>query len=105
MKLMGSCRETTACSAHTIRNSSTPDPTNRERLLRKYLDGIHLDVAISSVAERLAGLAPADIEAICKAAVRKAFGRSEPDTSIPRLVLALSGPFSALRSSLNLPVP
>jgi hypothetical protein len=50
------------------------------------LDGIHLDVAINSVAERLAGLAPADIEAICRAAVRNAFGRSEHDASIPRLV-------------------
>lgn len=65
-----------------------PGPANRERLLRKYLDGIQVDVAISAVAERLAGLAPADIEAICKAAVRNAFGRSERDNSIPPLVLA-----------------
>ena len=65
-----------------------PGPANRERLLRKYLDGIQVDVAISAVAERLAGLAPADIEAICKAAVRNAFGRSERDNSIPPLILA-----------------
>jgi len=65
-----------------------PGPANRERLLRKYLDGIQVDVAISAVAERLTGLAPADIEAICKAAVRNAFGRSERDNSIPPLVLA-----------------
>jgi transitional endoplasmic reticulum ATPase len=65
-----------------------PGPANRERLLRKYLDGIQLDIAISAVAERLAGLAPADIEAVCKAAVRNAFGRSERDNSIPPLILA-----------------
>jgi len=65
-----------------------PGPANRERLLRKYLDGIQVDVAISAVAERLTGLAPADIEAICKAAVRNAFGRSERDNSIPPLILA-----------------
>jgi transitional endoplasmic reticulum ATPase len=65
-----------------------PGPANRERLLRKYLDRIQIDVAISAIAERLAGLAPADIEAICKAAVRNALGRSERDNSIPPLVLA-----------------
>ena len=63
-----------------------PGPANRERLLRRYLDGIQLDVAINRVVERLAGLAPADIEAICKAAVRNAFGRSEQDNHIPPLV-------------------
>jgi len=63
-----------------------PGPANRERLLRKYLDGIQLDVAFPAVGERLAGLAPADIEAICKAAVRNAFGRSERDNSIPPLI-------------------
>jgi transitional endoplasmic reticulum ATPase len=63
-----------------------PGPANRERLLRKYLDGIQLDVALAAVGERLAGLAPADIEAICKAAVRNAFGRSEHDNSIPPLI-------------------
>jgi transitional endoplasmic reticulum ATPase len=65
-----------------------PGPANRERLLQKYLDGIQIDIAISAIAERLAGLAPADIEAICKAAIRNAFGRSERDNSIPPLVLA-----------------
>lgn len=63
-----------------------PGPANRERLLRKYLDGIQSDVAINRIVERLAGLAPADIEAICKAAVRNAFGRSERDNYIPPLV-------------------
>jgi transitional endoplasmic reticulum ATPase len=63
-----------------------PGPANRERLLRKYLDGVQFDVAIGQLVERLDGLSPADIEAICKAAVRDAFGRSERDNYIPPLV-------------------
>src|SRR5579871_156619 len=64
----------------------SPGPANRERLLRKYLDGMKLDVAMDRMVERLAGLAPADIEAICKAAVRNAFGRSDRDNYIPPLI-------------------
>ena len=64
-----------------------PGPANRERLLRKYLDGVQFDVAINRLVERLAGLSPADLEAICKTAVRNAFGRSERDNYIPPLVL------------------
>ena len=63
-----------------------PGPANRERLLRKYLDGVQFDVAINRLVERLAGLSPADLEAICKTAVRNAFGRSERDNYIPPLV-------------------
>ncbi len=63
-----------------------PGPANRERLLRKYLDGMKLNVAMDRIVERLAGLAPADIEAICKAAVRNAFGRSDRDNYIPPLI-------------------
>ena len=63
-----------------------PGPANRERLLQKYLDGIELDVTMGRVVERLAGLAPADIEAICKSAVRNAFGRSDRDNYIPPLI-------------------
>ena len=63
----------------------SPGPANRERLLRKYLHDIPLDVAIKGLVERLAGLSPADIEAICKAAVRNAFGRSEQDNRHPPL--------------------
>jgi transitional endoplasmic reticulum ATPase len=64
----------------------SPGPVNRERLLRKYLDGVQFDVAINRLVERLAGLSPADIEAVCKTAVRNAFGRSERDNYIPPLV-------------------
>ena len=61
-----------------------PGPANRERLLRKYLDGVQFDVAINRLVERLAGLSPADIEAICKTAVRNAFGDlNEITTSLP----------------------
>lgn len=63
-----------------------PSQANRERLLRKYLEGRELDFKIERLAERLAGLAPADLEAICKSAVRRAFGRSERDDVIPPLV-------------------
>ena len=63
-----------------------PGPANRERLLQKYLDSIKLDVAMDRIVERLAGQAPADIEAICKAAVRNAFGRSDRDNYIPPLI-------------------
>jgi transitional endoplasmic reticulum ATPase len=63
-----------------------PGPANRERLLRKYLDGVQFEVAINRLVERLAGLSPADLEAICKAAVRNALGRSERDNYIPPLV-------------------
>lgn len=63
-----------------------PGGANRERLLRKYLDNIQFDIAIDRLVERLAGLSPADIEAICKAAVRNAFGRTERDNYIPPLI-------------------
>jgi transitional endoplasmic reticulum ATPase len=63
-----------------------PSQANRERLLRKYLEGRELDFKIERLAERLAGLAPADLEAICKSAVRRAFGRSERDDFIPPLM-------------------
>src|SRR5579872_4849411 len=54
-----------------------PGQANRERLLRMYLKDVKLDVRIDRVAERLTGLAPADIEAVCKSAVRRAFGRRD----------------------------
>ena len=63
-----------------------PGQANRERLLRMYLKDVTLDIGIDRVAERLAGLAPADIEAVCKSAVRRAFGRSDRDDSIPPLI-------------------
>jgi transitional endoplasmic reticulum ATPase len=64
----------------------TPGQTNRERLLMMYLKDVKIDIRIDRMAERLAGLAPADIEAVCKSAVRRAFGRSDRDDSIPPLI-------------------
>jgi len=63
-----------------------PGPANRERLLRKYLRELTLDFRVERMAERLAGLSPADIEAVCKSAVRGAFGRSDRDDVIPPLI-------------------
>ena len=63
-----------------------PGQANRERLLRMYLKDVKIDIRIDHMAERLAGLAPADIEAVCKSAVRSAFGRSDRDDSIPPLI-------------------
>jgi transitional endoplasmic reticulum ATPase len=65
---------------------TAPGQANRERLLRMYLKDVKLDILIDRIAERLAGLAPADIEAVCKSAVRKAFARSDRDDSIPPLI-------------------
>jgi transitional endoplasmic reticulum ATPase len=63
-----------------------PSQANRERLLRKYLQELKLDLNVERMAERLAGLSPADIEAVCKSAVRTAFGRSDRDDFIPPLI-------------------
>ena len=63
-----------------------PGQPNRERLLRKYLQEVTLDFSVERLAERLAGLSPADIEAVCKSAVRTAFGRSDRDDFIPPLI-------------------
>jgi transitional endoplasmic reticulum ATPase len=63
-----------------------PGPANRERLLRKYLQGLSTTLDIAALAERLGPVSPADIEAICKAAARRAFGRGTSDDSVPPLV-------------------
>jgi len=64
-----------------------PGPSNRELLLRKYLDGIQMDVAAGRIVDTLAGLSPADIEAVCKAAVRNALGRSDREDHIPPVTM------------------
>lgn len=63
-----------------------PGQTNRERLLRRYLAGLSVECDIDRLAERLTGLSPADVEAVCKAAARNAFGRAEPHDESPALV-------------------
>lgn len=62
-----------------------PSPANRERLLRKYLRDLTVQVDPTILVDRLAGLSPADLEAICKAAARHAFGRGDRDDHVPPL--------------------
>jgi transitional endoplasmic reticulum ATPase len=63
-----------------------PGPANRERLLRKYLQGLTTALDLAVLAERLGRISPADIEAICKSAARRAFGRGNTDDCVPPLV-------------------
>jgi transitional endoplasmic reticulum ATPase len=63
-----------------------PGQANRERLLRKYLQDLTLQFQVERLAERLAGLSPADIEAVCKSAARHAFGRGDRDDRVPPLI-------------------
>lgn len=65
-----------------------PGRQNRERLLRKYLDGVALgpDAGIVTLAERLPDLSPADLEAISNAARRFAFNRVPDGSGLPPLV-------------------
>jgi transitional endoplasmic reticulum ATPase len=63
-----------------------PGQANRERLLRKYLQDLTFEFQVERLAERLAGLSPADIEAVCKSAARHAFGRGDRDDRVPPLI-------------------
>jgi len=62
-----------------------PGLIGRERLLRKYLDGVPLEpgLGISQIANRMEGFAPADIEAVCQAAKRFALMRVGEGQSFP----------------------
>ena len=62
-----------------------PGPINRQRLLRRYLDGLPIECPLEQLADRLAGLSPADIEAVCKSATRRAFGRGDGGDRLPPL--------------------
>ena len=65
-----------------------PGPANRRRLLGRYLAQTKLSVKFDPLVETLDGIAPADIEAICKTARRSAAIRM-PDgaTELPPLTL------------------
>jgi transitional endoplasmic reticulum ATPase len=67
-----------------------PGRANRERLLRKYLDGVALgpDAGIPGLADRLRNLSPADLEAISNTARRFAFNRAPDGSGIPPLIWA-----------------
>ena len=62
-----------------------PGQANRARLLRRYLQDLTIDCDLELVAERLSGLSPADIEAVCKSAARRAFDRGDNDDRVPPL--------------------
>jgi SpoVK/Ycf46/Vps4 family AAA+-type ATPase len=66
----------------------TPDQNGYKRLLEKHLDGVPLVDGLTRgvLAERLVGVSPADLEAICNSAKRMAMRRMAHDTdSLPPL--------------------
>jgi transitional endoplasmic reticulum ATPase len=62
-----------------------PGQSNRERLLHRYLQDLAIEFDVRLGAERLSGLSPADIEAVCKSAALRAFGRGDRDDWVPPL--------------------
>ncbi len=64
-----------------------PGTVGRELLLRRYLNGVAHEsgLGVSEIAERLEGLAPADIEAVCQAAKRFALMRAGDGQGSPSL--------------------
>ncbi len=67
-----------------------PGPDGVKRLLRKYLSNVLLEpgMHLEQLAERMAGLAPADLEAISNTAKRFAFNRTGEDVELPPLLWA-----------------
>ena len=59
----------------------TPDQAGYMRLLKRHLDGIRLayDLSADLLAERLSGVSPADLEAVCNSAKRMAMRRMSYD--------------------------
>ena len=66
-----------------------PGPGELKQLVQKYLKGgcLEAGLTLDEVAEHLAGLAPADLEAILKTAKRFAFNRSGREEQLPPLNL------------------
>jgi len=65
-----------------------PNQNGYKRLLERHLDGVPLVEGLTGgvLAERLAGVSPADLEAICNSAKRMAMRRMAPDAdSLPPL--------------------
>ena len=64
-----------------------PEAAQRVQLLSLYLKGVRLEagLTIEDIAERLNGLAPADLQAICMAAKRMAFNRIANSDQLPPL--------------------
>jgi transitional endoplasmic reticulum ATPase len=66
----------------------TPNESGYQRLLTKHLDGIQLaeELSIELLAERLKGISPADLDAICNSAKRMAMRRmAEEADELPPL--------------------
>ncbi len=64
-----------------------PGVIGRERLLRRYLDGVPLEpgLGIGQIVTCMEGLAPADIEAVCQSAKRLAWMRTGDTRGFPPL--------------------
>ncbi len=62
-----------------------PGRAGRERLLRRYLEGVPLEsgLGVTQIADRLEGSAPADIEAVCQTAKRFALMRVGEGQAFP----------------------
>jgi len=65
----------------------SPDTEQTVQLLSLYLKGARLEpgLGVADIAERLSGLAPADLQAICTAAKRMAFNRLTNGDQLPPL--------------------
>jgi SpoVK/Ycf46/Vps4 family AAA+-type ATPase len=66
-----------------------PHESGYQRLLTKHLDGIRLvgGLSVELLAERLKGISPADLEAVCQSAKRMAMRRMAEDAEeLPPLV-------------------
>lgn len=67
----------------------TPNECGYQRLLRKHLDGVQLveGLSVELLVERLKGISPADLEAICHSAKRMAMRRMAEDAEeLPPLI-------------------
>ena len=67
----------------------TPHESGYQRLLTKHLDGIRLveGLSVKLLSERLKGISPADLEAICNSAKRMAMRRmADSAEELPPLV-------------------
>ena len=67
----------------------TPHEAGYQRLLRKHVDGVRLveGLSVELLAERLKGISPADLEAICHSAKRMAMRRMPEDAEeLPPLI-------------------
>jgi transitional endoplasmic reticulum ATPase len=95
--LIGTTNDLTSIDAAILRGGrfsekieiGTPHESGYQRLLDKHLDGIRLGdgLSVELLAERLKGISPADLEAVCHSAKRMAMRRMAEDAEeLPPLV-------------------